>query len=200
MLRQDKPTHPEYLAMMKCIEERRDEKVRIADQLREFRIQTMNISAKANRAQILTQYQQDVRAIREKYIERLGREWYEIQHDRRTFAGTPTDYGLRMPTKRSEQVRQHVAYTNEVSVLAGVAKHIGFPAAPQMNGATAAEYEEDMERMGVSISYVPCESMLIIIANETPSSNGCSSTIPRTCSNAISRTYITSTTSGGAVS
>ncbi|EPE31584.1 hypothetical protein GLAREA_12340 [Glarea lozoyensis ATCC 20868] len=43
-----------------------------------------------------------------------------------------------------------VAYSNEVSILSGIAKYVGFPAAPAMASATAAELEEDMEKMGRS--------------------------------------------------
>jgi hypothetical protein len=46
-----------------------------------------------------------------------------------------------------------VAYSNEVSILSGVAKYVGFPAAPPMASTTAAELEEDLEKMGVSLKH-----------------------------------------------
>ena len=150
MLRQDKPTHPDYLAMMQCIDARRDEKVRISDRLRELELETLKNYAVARRSQILVQYQQDVRDIREKRLEQLGKQWYEIQHDRRSYAGSVTDYALKFPTRRSQQILNQVAYSNEVSILSGVAKYVGFPAAPSMASTTAAELEEDLEKMGVS--------------------------------------------------
>ena len=84
MLRQDKPTHPDYLAMMQCIDARRNEKLRISDKLRDLELGTLKNYAVARRSQILVQYQQDVRDIREKKLEQLGKQWYEIQHDRRS--------------------------------------------------------------------------------------------------------------------
>ena len=150
MLRQDKPTHPEYLAMMKCIEARRDERVRIANRMLELETETTKRSAVARRSQILTQYRQEVRDIREKKLEQLGKQWYEIQHDRRSYAGSVPDYTLKFPIKRSQQVMNEVAYANEVSILSGVAKYVGFPAAPSMAPATASELEDDLEKMGVS--------------------------------------------------
>jgi hypothetical protein len=150
MLKSANPTHPDYLAMMRCIDARRDEKVRIADTIREYQVDSLKRSAVAKRSQILTQYQQEIRDVREKKLEQLGKQWYEIQHDRRSYAGSVPDYTLKFPTRRSQQIVNQVAYSNEVSILSGVAKYVGFPAAPTMASATAAELEEDLEKMGVS--------------------------------------------------
>ncbi len=150
MLRQDKPTHPEFLAMMECIDARRDARIRVADNLRELEMESLRKTAVARRSQILTQYQQEARDIREKKLEQLGKQWYEIQHDRRSYAGNVPDYALKFPTRRSQQIMNQVAYSNEVSILSGVAKYVGFPAAPPMSAATAAELDEDLEKMGVS--------------------------------------------------
>jgi hypothetical protein len=149
MLREDKPTHPEYLAMMKCIDARRDERYRISEKLAEFEQKTINNAAVGKRSQILVQYQQDVRAIRERKLEELGQQWYEIQHDRRSHAGSVPDFTLKFPTRKSQQVMNQVAYSNEVSILSGIAKYVGFPAAPPMAAATDAELEEDLQKMGV---------------------------------------------------
>jgi hypothetical protein len=157
MLREDKPTHPEYLAMMRCIDARREERFRISEKLREYELQTLGNYAVARRSQILVQYQQDVRAIRENKLEQLGTQWYEIQHDRRSYAGSVPDYTLKFPTRRSQQIVNQVAYSNEVSILSGIAKYVGFPAAPPMAPATDAELEEDLQKMGVSLRYFPLQ-------------------------------------------
>jgi hypothetical protein len=149
MLRQANPTHPEFLAMMQAIDGRRDDRIRQADKLRDYEMQTLKNYAVARRSQILTQFQQEVRELREKKLEQLGKEWYEIQHDRRCYAGTVPDYGLKFPTQRAQQVQNQIAYTKEVSILSGIAKYVGFPAAPPMAPASAAELEEDLEKMGV---------------------------------------------------
>jgi len=150
MLRQAKPTHPEYLAMMQCIDARRDERIRVAHKARDYGLETLKIFAVSTRSQILTQYQQEVREARELQLEQLGKQWYEIQHDRRSYAGSVPDYTLKFPTRRSQQIQNQVAYSNEVSILSGIAKYVGFPAAPPMLPASTAEMEEDFEKMGVS--------------------------------------------------
>lgn len=149
MLRHDKPTHPDYLEMLQCIDARRDERVRVADKLREYQVQTLKTYAVARRSQVLGQYQQEVRELREQHLEQLGEQWYKIQHDRRSYAGSVPDFALKFPTSRPQQIRNQVAYSNEVSILAGIAKYVGFPAAPPMAAATASELVEDMEKMGV---------------------------------------------------
>jgi len=148
MLRQDNPTHPGYLAMMKSITARRDERIRIADKLREYELENLKIQSVAKRSQVLVQYQQEVREIREKKLEQLGQKWYEIQHDRRNHAGSVPDYSLKFQPRRPQQIMNQIAYNSEVSILSGIAKYVGFPAAPPMASATAAELEEDFEKMG----------------------------------------------------
>ena len=150
MLKQDNPTHPHYLAMMECIDARRDDRLRIAENLRGYELQALKTYAVARRSQILVQYHQEVREIREKKLEQLGKQWYEIQHDRRSHAGSVADYALKFPTRKSQQIMNQAAYNNEVSILSGIAKYVGFPAAPVMAAATPSELEEDMEKMGVS--------------------------------------------------
>jgi hypothetical protein len=108
------------------------------------------VFAVAGRSQILSQYNQEVREAREQHIERLGKQWYEIQHDRRSYAGSVPDYTVKFPVKRSQQIQNQVAYSNEVSILAGISKYVGFPAAPPMLPASHAEIEEDFEKIGVS--------------------------------------------------
>lgn len=150
MLKQSKPTHPELLAMLKCLEDKRDERIRVANKRRELDMQTLKVFAVAGRSQILSQYQQEVRESREQHVEQVGKQWYEIQHDRRSYAGSVPDYTIKFPSKRPQQVQNQVAYSTEVSVLAGISKYVGFPAAPPMRPATTAEIEEDFAKMGVS--------------------------------------------------
>jgi hypothetical protein len=150
MLRAENPTHPDYLAMMACIDARRDERLRISDKLREYELQALKKYAVAKRSQILVQYQQEVRDIREKKLEQLGKQWYEIQHDRRGYASNVSEYTIKFPTRRSQQVQNQIAYSTEVSILSGVAKYVGFPAAPPMAMATDAELADDLVKMGVS--------------------------------------------------
>ena len=155
--------------MMQCIDARRDERIRVSGKLREFELQTLKNYAVARRSQILVQYQQDVRDIREKKLEQLGKQWYEIQHDRRSYAGSVPDYALKFPTRRSQQVMNQVAYSNEVSILSGVAKYVGFPAAPPMAQATTSELEEDLEKMGVShylMSLLAERKLITFLANK----------------------------------
>ncbi|KAJ9133982.1 Transcriptional regulatory protein dep1 [Pleurostoma richardsiae] len=145
MLRGDNPTHPEYLAMMQCIDERRDEKMRTHELEYKYNTDAMQRWAVARRTQILTQFYQGVRESRVKILEELGQQWYEIQQERRRHANSVPDYGIRFPTSKTEQKKQAVAYNKEVSILSGIARHKGFPAAPEMKGASAGDIEDDLD-------------------------------------------------------
>ena len=147
----DNPSHPEYLAMMQCIDARRDEKLRIIDLEHRFNLRTLKRWGVARRGQIHGKFFQSVREKRETALEDLGRQWYQIQQHRRRHANTIPDYGIRFPTAKAQQTRDAVAYNREVSLLSGIAKFEGFPAAPQIRGATGPEIDDDFEEIAVRI-------------------------------------------------
>ncbi|RYP49959.1 hypothetical protein DL768_004394 [Monosporascus sp. mg162] len=147
MLRADNPTHPEYLAMMQCIDARRDERLRVADRELELKMESLGRWAVARRSQIHSQYFQAVRESRERVLAELGQQWYDIQHERRKHANNVPEFGLRFPQTQTQRVRNALAYNKEVSILSGVAKYEGMPAAPDMKGASMQELEDDFEAM-----------------------------------------------------
>ncbi|CAJ2512862.1 Uu.00g009810.m01.CDS01 [Anthostomella pinea] len=159
MLRSDNPTHPEYLAMMKCIDARRDEKLRVADRELELRLEMLERLGVAKRAQIHSQYFQAVRESRETVLAELGQHWYDIQHERRKHADNVPEYGIRFPQTHNEHVRNALAYNKEVSILSGIAKYEGMPAAPDMPGASLSEVEDDFDAMNRGRQQAPRHSV-----------------------------------------
>lgn len=145
----ENPTHPEYLAMMQCIDSRRNERLRVNELEYKFNMDALDRWAVARRAQILSQFYQSIRESREKTLDELGKQWYEIQHERRKNANPIPDFGYRFPKTKALQKRQAIAHSKETSILAGIAQHHGFPAAPEMKGASHAEIDEDLEAIHV---------------------------------------------------
>lgn len=180
-LKQDTPTHPEYLAMVHCIDERRDEKIRIAERLKEYSLQTAQNFGVSRRSQILGQYAQTVRDTRESKLEALGKQWYDIQNDRRHSSGSVPDYAYKYSEKRSQNISNQMSYNKEVSILSGVAKYVGFPAAPPMSAATGGEIEDDLERMGVCFPRIASQIYRLTFGfadSHTATTAADSSTIP----------------------
>ena len=145
----DNPTHPEFLNMKKCIDDRLDNKLKDFNTELEFRIKAHEKRAVAQHAQIWSQFYQAVREKREQALEKLNKEWYDVQTARRSAHSLP-DYGLLFPKDENQRVRNAIAYNTEVSTLSGLAKYEGFPAVPDMQGASAAELEDDLAAMQVS--------------------------------------------------
>jgi len=61
------------------------------------------------------------------------------------------DYLYSFPRKRSALIKQQTAYNNEISILSGVAKWVGFPAAPTIGHARPKEIDDDLRGMGVQM-------------------------------------------------
>lgn len=150
MLRSENPTHPEYLAMMQCIDARKEERVRVATRELELKTESLERCAVSRRSQIHSNYYQGIRESRETILAELGQQWYDIQHERRKQANNVPEFGLRFPQDSTQRIRNALAYNKEVAILSGVAKYEGMPAAPDMKGASIQDVEDDFEAMNVS--------------------------------------------------
>lgn len=142
------PSHPEFLNMKRCLDDRLEQKLKEIRTEHEFRIQAHERRAVAQRAQAWSQFFQAIREKREQTLEALNREWYDVQSSRRRAHSMP-DCVLLFPKDATQRVRNAVAYNSEVSTLSGLAKYEGFPAGPEMRGASAAELEDDFAAMEV---------------------------------------------------
>ncbi|KAI5466218.1 Sds3-like-domain-containing protein [Mariannaea sp. PMI_226] len=137
------PTHPEYLNMKQCLDDRLEQKLREINKELEYRIRAHENRSVAQRAQIWGQYFQAVREKRERTLEALNQEWYDVQTARRS-AHSLENVGLLFPKDPAQRVRNAIAYNTEVSTLSSIAKYEGFPAVPEMKGASQVELEDDM--------------------------------------------------------
>ena len=150
VLEQPVPIHPELLAMKQVIDQRRDQKIEYENNLMKFKLMTLQRESIANKAQAHSQYMQTVREVRDSYLESLNKQYYQVQRERRSCEGDVPDYMYTFTTKRSQQITHQTAYNTEVSILAGVAKYMGFPAAPGISSARSKEIDDDFQSMGVS--------------------------------------------------
>ncbi|KAL6239379.1 hypothetical protein BDW75DRAFT_138860 [Aspergillus navahoensis] len=180
MLKGPNPTHPELLRQLECIRGYRDAKIKYEHTLFQYRLKSLLNKSQAERAQAHSTYFQRARDIREHHSSAISKQFYSIQHDRfKTDDVSPQHY-IPFPTRRSQQIAHQTAYNQEVSVLAGVAKYVGFPAAPLLSSARPAELDDDLEKMGISFetkapaphhqSTIPRATMPIMSSNVPPTS------------------------------
>ncbi|KAL8980661.1 MAG: hypothetical protein Q9205_004323 [Flavoplaca limonia] len=151
MLAEPNVTHPELLGMNQVLEQRRDEKIRYENTLLKYKLGSLENKSKAEKAQVHGQYMQSVRDIRDWNVEQVNKEWYQIHKERFGRENNVPEYMYLFPTRRSQQITQQTAYNKEVSLLSGVAKYRGFPAAPEICGAKPSEIESDFEKMGIAV-------------------------------------------------
>ncbi|KAF2106651.1 Sds3-like-domain-containing protein [Lophiotrema nucula] len=155
MLKQPNCIHPEYLAMIQAVDERRNEKIAYERQLLQYKLKCRDIQTVAERHQIHSQYFQTVRDVRENILSECNQRVHELQKGRRQLGVEEVDYSIKLPEKRSEQIRQQSAYNLEVSILSGVAKYVGFPAAPDIKPARATDIDDDLRAMKITTRTVP---------------------------------------------
>lgn len=153
MLMDPSPTHPEFLRQLEGVRHYCEAKVHYENILYQYRIKSLLNKSLAERAQYHSTYFQRVRDCREKHSSAVSEQFYKIQHDRFKTEGLGFGQTIPFPTRQSQQIAQQTAYNQEVSILSGVAKYVGFPAAPTLSGARPAEFEDDLEKMGVRIEF-----------------------------------------------
>lgn len=157
LLNQSDCLHPEYLRQVTCIDDRRAKQVREANAFYRYRMQSIRERTLGDRAQSQSQFFQTARELRENMISQLGDDWYAIQKERRQQHQEGEErYLYRLPSKKSAQIRQQAKYNQEVSVLSGVAKYVGFPAAPDISGVEGFGLEDDFKAMRVSRRLLSC--------------------------------------------
>lgn len=150
MLTGPNPTHPEYLRQIECVQRYRDAKIKYEQNLYRYRMKSLIHKGLAERTQAHSTYYQRIRDARERHSSAVSKQFYAIQHDRFKTDELSPHHIIAFPTRRSQQIAHQTAYNQEVSIMAGVAKYVGFPAAPSLLGARPAELDDDLEKMGVS--------------------------------------------------
>lgn len=105
----------------------------------------------AMRNSIHGQYMHDVAELRMSTLTECNKRITQLQRERRYWGTNEQDYTVKFTQKRSQQVQQQTAYNLEVSILSGIAKHVGFPAAPDLAAARNPEMDQDLAAMGVSL-------------------------------------------------
>jgi len=139
--------------MRHCIDSRRDEKIQLEQVNLRYKVQDLETRTLANRSQLHSQYFQSVREIREEHIYKLNEHFSAIQRERRHLKGKETQFIYDFNPKRSVQIMQQRAYNKEVSLLSGIARYVGFPAAPDIQGPSNEDIESDLRAMKVSWHY-----------------------------------------------
>ena len=144
-----KPTHPELLRQLQCIQDHRDQKKVNEVRLWEYKVESLRKTSVAQKSIIDSSYFQHVRDIREKVLEQANESFCKIQNDRFRSEDSVTNYWVPFSTQRGTQVAEQTAYNKEISILSGMAKYLGFPAAPELETAREPELEDDLSKMGV---------------------------------------------------
>jgi hypothetical protein len=143
--------HPEYLRQVACVNARREKQIREANAYRRYKLEAMQQRTLGERSQLHSQYFQEIRRIREDVLYELGEDWHNIQRARRQqHQEQDEQYLYKFPTKKSAQIRDQAKYNQEVSVVSGIAKYVGFPAAPEVIFAEGDPLEDDLKAMKVS--------------------------------------------------
>lgn len=152
LLNQPNSRHPEYLRQIACVDVRKAKQVSEAHAFYKFKLESLRRTTLGERSQLHSQYFQHARQLREDVMQQLGDDWYKIQNERRqSNQEEDENYIYKFPTKKSDQIKQQAKYNQEVSVLSGVAKYVGFPAAPDITGADRDMLDDDLKAMKVEM-------------------------------------------------
>ncbi|KAB8356603.1 hypothetical protein FH972_024185 [Carpinus fangiana] len=146
---QPSPDHPTFIAMRRALDVRRDEKISLEQVSMQYKIGVLERVTTASQAQLHSQFYQSVRQHRETHMSTLNEHFTKIQRDRRQMKSNEPQYGMKFSTKRSQQIANQRSYNKEVSLLSGIARHVGFPAAPDIRAPNQIEIDDDLRAMKI---------------------------------------------------
>lgn len=152
------PTHTELLKQYECVNKFTEDKQEVEQRRLVYRVESLKKESVGRRSQIHSAYFQTIRDVRERHLENMAEHFYRIQRERFKSTKTTPLYTVPFPDKKLDRVTQQVAYNKEVSILSGVAKYVGFPAAPDLQPTPNTELDADLAKMGVS-----CISLSILL-------------------------------------
>lgn len=154
LLSQPDCTHPEYVRQVAAVDARLQKQVREAHAHYNYRMKAMKERVLGERSGMHAQFYQSVREIRETSLDKLGEEWYAIQKERRGGSELAEEAAgsYRFEKDRAVQIKRQAKYNREVSVLSGLAKWVGFPAAPDLEGVDQSGVQGDFRAMKVRFS------------------------------------------------
>ena len=155
--------------MKDAVDRHREQKIKYQQTFLKYKLETLQRESVATKHQIQSQYMQTVRELRDRSLDELNKEFYQVQRERRCGDDDVPDPMYLFSNNRTQQITQQMAYNNEVSILSGVAKHVGFPAAPAIRTARPSELEEDLRIMGVSRSRRSNHTILMHHTRSQPS-------------------------------
>ncbi|KAK9383729.1 Sds3-like-domain-containing protein [Kockiozyma suomiensis] len=139
--------HPELSAVYEQIARARDERIRLAETHRRYRRRCIENQTRSYRSHWHQQFCKNVANLRAKMMSETTETWYRINRERRAMDAMVPFYGYRLSDKRAALVRQRQAQYQEVAILTGLSKYVGFPAAPDIKSASADEIAEDLEAL-----------------------------------------------------
>lgn len=151
-LRLAEPTNLLYLRQIQAVHARCEEKIQHEDCMLRYKSEALQRVTLAERAIAHSQYAQEVREARDRHLIELNKTFCRIQRERRQWKAVEPHYTRSFNPNRAEQIANQRSYNKEVSLLSGIARHAGFPAAPELEGATSGDVESDLRKMNVSHS------------------------------------------------
>ena len=129
--------------MMACVDKKRDDQIEYERELYRLKSDLIKRNSVADRSVAIGQYMQTARQVREDILEKANEEWYQLQRERRNHNSDQPNYIYGYRKKRTQQITHQISYNNEVSILSGFAKHVGFPAAPEISHSRQNEVDDD---------------------------------------------------------
>jgi len=165
-------SHPEIQKLFADLETNRTERIRRAKVTRKYRLQEITRKYDVEAEIVKRQFSSDRALIREKLIEELTAQWFQIHREKKIcvpgtqpphspspflfvsvfFANCCVDFGWRVPEKRSVQVKHRKAQNFEIMVLEETKKYFGMPAAPKITRISDDDINRDLALMKVPLA------------------------------------------------
>lgn len=144
-------SHPELQTVYTKIDSHREEKTKLAELDRKYKLESITRTIIAQRTQVHQQFYKLVFDAKNKLLKDITEEWYKINKERRTMDLLVPEYSYKIPDYNDELVYQRQQLNEEISLLVGLNHYYGFPTAPKLKSVQGDELNDDLRAMNIPL-------------------------------------------------
>ncbi|OLL23463.1 Transcriptional regulatory protein dep1 [Neolecta irregularis DAH-3] len=140
-------THPELLVQTELFSKLRDERIRLAGKVRDYRLAEALLWKQSRIRQIHSEFLMRRHYIRKTVEGRIPSRGFQLNREKRELDQKAQHYAFALPNSRAEIAKIYASQFLEINQLTGLKMYFGMPSAPEMKSLPREDIEGDLKKV-----------------------------------------------------
>jgi len=140
-------THPELVLQTESFSKVRDERIRLAAKVRDYRLAEALLWKQSRIRQIHSEFLARRHFIRKQVEGRIPSRGFQLNREKRELDQKTQHYTFTLPNSRAEIAKIYASQSLEINHLSGLKMYFGMPSAPEMKSLAREEIEGDLKKI-----------------------------------------------------